>query len=184
MTKKTNSREVILDAAEAVILEMGAVHLSLDAVAQKAGVSKGGLLYNFPSKQALLKGMVTRLIDQYYADMKQEMAKFPVTAGQSLKASIAAGLGKNEHRKKIGRSMLAVLAHDKELLAPLREAFDRQNEDIRKSGLPLARAEILSLATDGVMFRELLGVVTYSPAKRRTIIGTMMQMIHELEEKT
>ena len=49
-----SARERILEAAERVITEVGAAHLTLDAVAQAAGVSKGGLLYHFPSKESLL----------------------------------------------------------------------------------------------------------------------------------
>ena len=41
-------------------LTSGAVHLTLDAVAERAGVSKGGLLYHFPSKESLLQAMVDR----------------------------------------------------------------------------------------------------------------------------
>ena len=64
MVKRKNSKEAILDAAEAVVLDSGAGHLSLDIVAQKAGVSKGGLMYNFPTKKALLSAMMNRLMQQ------------------------------------------------------------------------------------------------------------------------
>ncbi|MBN8999427.1 MAG: helix-turn-helix transcriptional regulator, partial [Rhizobiales bacterium] len=55
-----NARERILDAAVNVAHEVGPAHLSLDAVAERAGVSKGGLLYHFPTKQDLLKALVER----------------------------------------------------------------------------------------------------------------------------
>ena len=50
--KKANStgaRERILDAAESVVIEQGVTGMTLDAVAARAKVSKGGLLYHFPS---------------------------------------------------------------------------------------------------------------------------------------
>ena len=53
--KKSNSREKILTAAADVAREAGPGNLSLDAVASRAGVSKGGLLYNFPSKAKLMQ---------------------------------------------------------------------------------------------------------------------------------
>ena len=46
------ARDRILEAAERVVAEVGAARLTLDVVAQAAGVSKGGLLYHFPSKRA------------------------------------------------------------------------------------------------------------------------------------
>jgi Transcriptional regulator len=35
--------------------------MTLEAVAARANVSKGGLLYHFPSKDALVLGMVSRI---------------------------------------------------------------------------------------------------------------------------
>ena len=51
----------MLDAAEVVLTEQGAWRLTLDAVAEQAQVSKGGLLYHFPTKDALLQALVDRL---------------------------------------------------------------------------------------------------------------------------
>ena len=45
----TPARERILEAAERVVGDVGAARMTLDGVAQAAGVSKGGLLYHFPS---------------------------------------------------------------------------------------------------------------------------------------
>ncbi|HTJ66949.1 MAG TPA: TetR/AcrR family transcriptional regulator [Actinospica sp.] len=55
-------RERLLDSAEAVLAEHGSQGLTLAAVAAHAGVSKGGLLYHFASKDALLTALIDRLI--------------------------------------------------------------------------------------------------------------------------
>ena len=61
---RKSSREKILDAAAELVGEIGAGRLTLEAVAERAGLSKGGLLYNFPTKEALLQGMIQRMIDE------------------------------------------------------------------------------------------------------------------------
>ncbi len=43
-------RLLILDAASRVVLDKGASALTLESVAEQAGISKGGLLYHFPTK--------------------------------------------------------------------------------------------------------------------------------------
>lgn len=58
--KRPSSRERILDAASELVRELGAARLTLDAVAERAKLSKGGLLYNFPNKDALLLAMLGR----------------------------------------------------------------------------------------------------------------------------
>ncbi|MDO8275460.1 MAG: TetR/AcrR family transcriptional regulator, partial [Serpentinimonas sp.] len=45
-----DTRNALLEATNTVILRDGIAHLTLEAVAKEAGVSKGGLLYHFPSK--------------------------------------------------------------------------------------------------------------------------------------
>lgn len=47
--RSSDTKQRILDAAAEIARELGPGHLSLEAVATRAGVSKGGLLYHFPS---------------------------------------------------------------------------------------------------------------------------------------
>lgn len=54
------SPDDILDAAERVVLRLGAVGVSIDAVAQEAGVSKSRVVYDHKSKSALLEALIDR----------------------------------------------------------------------------------------------------------------------------
>ena len=56
--RRDRSREEILTAARAVLLRSGAAAMTLDAVAKEAGMSKTGLYYYFPSKDALVFELV------------------------------------------------------------------------------------------------------------------------------
>ena len=61
--KSARTQARLLDAAKQILIERGAAHFTLDAVAEAAGVSKGGLLYHFPSKAALIAGLAQRLVE-------------------------------------------------------------------------------------------------------------------------
>ncbi len=52
----------LLEAAAMIAGRDGIAALSLNAVASKAGVSKGGLLHHFPNKQALIFALFHRLL--------------------------------------------------------------------------------------------------------------------------
>ncbi len=65
--RQTIDRGALLDAAERVVLRAGAGQLTMDAVAAEAGVSKGGVLYAFPSKDALIDAMFTRVFAAFDA---------------------------------------------------------------------------------------------------------------------
>jgi AcrR family transcriptional regulator len=56
----SSAREKILDAYEESLTTVGVAATTLDAVARIAGVSKGGLIYHFPSKEALADALIER----------------------------------------------------------------------------------------------------------------------------
>jgi AcrR family transcriptional regulator len=51
----------VLDAFQRLLIEHGERETTLDAVARAAGVSKGGLIYHFGSREALIDGLLGRL---------------------------------------------------------------------------------------------------------------------------
>ena len=62
--------EIILEAAAAVLLKAGARGLTIDAVAAEAGLSKGGVLHHYASKEALILALVARKL----ARLREELA--------------------------------------------------------------------------------------------------------------
>ena len=76
MTQVRSTRDTILDAFEDVLREQGERAATLESVARAAGVSKGGLLYHFGSKQELVAGEVARL-EALAEDTFTEIASAP-----------------------------------------------------------------------------------------------------------
>ena len=68
-----SSRDRILDAYADLLAEEGERFATVDAVAARAGVSKGGVLYHFPSKDQLAAAVCDRL-----AVLAAEDAEVPV----------------------------------------------------------------------------------------------------------
>lgn len=56
-----SARERILDSFEKILIVDGERSATMEAVAASADVSKGGLIYHFRSKEALVDGLVGRL---------------------------------------------------------------------------------------------------------------------------
>ncbi|WP_125613410.1 TetR/AcrR family transcriptional regulator [Specibacter cremeus] len=70
MTTPPPARDRILQAYEDLLINDGARGATLDAVAAAAGVSKGGLLYHFKSKEALTAGLIAKLRELAEADFE------------------------------------------------------------------------------------------------------------------
>lgn len=69
MARPPLARERVLDAFEEILISSGERTATLDATAKAAGVSKGGLLYHFASKDELATGMIDRLTELVDADL-------------------------------------------------------------------------------------------------------------------
>ncbi|KQS59087.1 hypothetical protein ASG36_14240 [Geodermatophilus sp. Leaf369] len=67
---RPSNRARLLDAYEELLVSGVGATVTLDAVAAAAGVSKGGLLYHFPSKDALVDGVAERLGEHVAADVE------------------------------------------------------------------------------------------------------------------
>ena len=175
---------MILDAAEAVVLASGAVHLTLDAVAERAGVSKGGLLYNFPTKEALLQAMVDRNMRRLGHDHAAALGHFPSGPGRELKAFVHMVAQKSVCcEKRLGGSLLAASANNPKLLDPVHR-FHRWRlemiESAARDGLSFERTAIASLALDGLCLLEMLGLSPFSADQRGRILEDLARFIDEI----
>lgn len=52
--QRTIDREKLLEAIFDIVMEQGAAALTIDTVAKKMGISKGGVQYCFSSKEAMI----------------------------------------------------------------------------------------------------------------------------------
>ena len=79
----------VLDAALKLFVEQGYAHTSVAQIARAAGISKGAVYLYFPSKQAILEGLVKRAVTPV-ADQALAQASF---ARGDLRTTLAAVLG-------------------------------------------------------------------------------------------
>ncbi|GAA4520243.1 MULTISPECIES: TetR/AcrR family transcriptional regulator [Nonomuraea] len=137
-------RDELLDAAEELLSDLGSTALTLSAVADRAGVSKGGLLYHFATKDALIKAMVERLIEEFddlvaaqpdatYTERYLGATLVAVREGKLRRWAVVTGASGNTY-----------------LLAPLREAMARwHREGLDDEPDPVA-SQIVRLACEGL----------------------------------
>lgn len=69
---RQSKRTEILEAGSRVVQREGVTALTYESVAQEAGVTKGGLLYHFPSREALLLALHEHVAGQWEAAMEAD----------------------------------------------------------------------------------------------------------------
>jgi AcrR family transcriptional regulator len=79
---RAEARRAILDAAGAAFAEAGYESTSLDEIARRVGVTRAGVLYHFNSKEAVLAGLISPLLDDVNALLTNAEVSGEPTAAQ------------------------------------------------------------------------------------------------------
>ena len=168
----------LLKAAAQVVRDKGVSHLTLDAVVEKAQVSKGGLLYHYPNKAALLTAMVAHLLESF-----EEAIARQVSHRQDKTAWLEAYVGMSfdpEHSQLVeSAGILAAVASDPSLLEPLRDQYKVWQAAAEASGLDPNLATIVRLAADGLWFTELFNVSPLTDEQRSHTLEALLNLIQE-----
>jgi AcrR family transcriptional regulator len=160
-----DARTRILDAAERIVQARGVPALTLEAAAREAGVSKGGLLYHFASKEALLAGLLNRLADHVEAEFLAVLEAEPPHPARATRAVLAWIFDHPEaaceNHQRAAAVFLAAFHHDPALLEPIRAVFRRIRERLRADALPPGHALAVMAAGDGLFMAQVFGL--YAP---------------------
>lgn len=176
---KPSLRERILEAADQVARERGVANLTLDLVAEQAGVSKGGLLYHYTTKEALLCGMIDRAIDRYRTFLKEAIDKHGSDYRGYLKASVLARKDCDEG-SECSRSFFAAAANFPDMPERAREDVRDHFDRLRADPERFASASIISLAIDGLHFLELLNLAPFTPEEREQLVAKLVESAEKL----
>ena len=167
-----SAKHKILHAAAAVVQRVGAGHLTLEAVAEEAQLSKGGLLYHFPTKRALLQGMLEHVLRQVQ-DRASEARDGETTEEINVSALIAAQQSQDDDERAMSRAIIAAGAEDPSLLDPAREQIEHWFGVARKEG---GYSTLLLLAVEGLRLLEMLDLVELDQLELRRLYGQMTEL--------
>ena len=142
-----------------MVAEQGANRLTIDAVAAQSGFSKGGVLYHFATKNALLVGMLEFLVESHRSRVEDREQKAP------LVALIEGRQGADKSERRASLALLTAFAEDSELLVPVRKQYESFFEESVESAEDQDEAAMIFFANEGMRFLELLDV---SPLSERT----------------
>lgn len=179
MSPKSSARERIIDAAEHIVLDKGASHMTMDAVAAKAGVSKGGLIYHFPSQRDLLQAMLNRFIDRVETRMADARAKLPESPVRNIKAYVHAWFTLGSEYRRTASALLATITREPELLETVRQKHRAVLAEIIEAAPNPEQAMVLSLATEGMWMSELLGISPLADSERGRVMESLLLLADE-----
>ncbi len=152
-------------------MRQGIANLALDAVAAEAGISKGGLLHHFPTKDRLVEAMVTRTADHlrtYYQEAYERASEGP---GRMSRALLSTSLSDcncwSEQCRRSSSAVFAALAQNPSLIKPMREVYSALHRRVADDDLPPGVGEAVAAAIDGLWLYWVLGLV---PVDQKMIV--------------
>jgi AcrR family transcriptional regulator len=171
-------RDRILDAVGQLSTELGAGNFTLEQVAQAAGVSKGGLLYHFPTKEALLVAMGERYLKSFESVRREARERLPDEPSADLKASVL-GLLCRPGTSCQAAAILTAAANSPELVAMFRTSLFDFTAELASWQGSFERKAIVSLAVDGLLLREALRISPFTPEQRDAVIHSLLHLADE-----
>jgi AcrR family transcriptional regulator len=151
----TATRDRLLDAFEGLLIAHGPRAATLDAVAAAAEVSKGGLLYHFPSKAALARGQRERLAALGAADVAAMRSAPEGAAEFYLRGSMSSGGPLDRALVAAGRLTEESGDDATAVLDELRAAW--YDALVAELGDP-ALAHVVQLVGDGMYYNAVTGI--------------------------
>lgn len=157
-----DTRERILAAVRDLLAAGGPSGVTLEAVAARAGISKGGLLYHFPSKADLYLGLLESVRDSVAAEMGRRAA-----AGDAARAYLDYAAPESEDEAEFFTSLIAAVRTgedaDPKALGLLADSFRAWEDPMRAAVADPVQAEIIRLVGIGLYLGATAGLPQPEP---------------------
>ncbi|CAM3184166.1 TetR/AcrR family transcriptional regulator [Filibacter tadaridae] len=165
----------ILDAASRIVANKGIFHLTIEAVAAEAGISKGGLLYHYRSKEVLVEKMVEHLAANYKSKIASQAEEDQQEKGKWTRAYLDVTFKRGYPNKDMHSGLLAAKAINPALISPIREAYSEWQADIETDGIDPVMATIIRLASDGIWLVDLFDINPISDEHKELVYAKLRE---------
>lgn len=167
----------LLEAASKVIQAKGVSQFTLEAVALEANVSKGGLLYHYPSKEALIKAMNIRVIHQFKKLIEKE-----ISSGYSYhEAYLLATLTslKDSRNLNINTVLLAAITNDRDIIDLWKEEFKDIQKKLTKEKYKPEYSLLIQATCDGIWYSKLFNITYSEIDEEERLINYLLELLRK-----
>ena len=173
VSRSERTRKAALQAALTIIARDGPGRLTLDAIAKEAGISKGGLMHQFPSKHAVLKALLEQQVEYFEAfhDRRNPDAK---TEHPELSAQIATFREAAMQPHSIAFAFLGALAEEPSLLSISRDRDAERIAAIKAEGGDTDLALLRRAAAEGLALSSIFGLSAMSRSDQTRLFARLL----------
>lgn len=172
------TRDKLLTATQRIVQTQGIGSLTLDAVARAAGVSKGGLLHHYPSKDTLVEALIKSLLEDFNAHATQRYEQEKPGDGRWLRAYVQATFDDLSPKIDINTLLLAV-AENKAVMRLILDDHMLWQTRLMNEGIPTARVQIIKGAADSYWMDHLMAYEPMAAEARDALLKEMLSLIRK-----
>jgi AcrR family transcriptional regulator len=174
-SRSERSRNAAIQAALAIIARDGPGKLTFEALSRESGISKGGLMHQFRSKDEILKALLayqTEYFDKFSRDYLATLGTDHAEA--TLMAQIATSREAAAQSNSITLAIIAALIENPDLLAENRDAAMKSMERIKAEAADPDLALLRWEAARGIVLSTLLGLSPLSATERERLFDCLL----------
>ncbi len=176
--RAVKTRAALLGAAEQLVSDYGVGALTLERVAKVAGVSKGGLLYHFGTKQELVVALLQHTLDGADASLNHLAEAEAEPDGAFAKAYLNYVRHAEHTRRGAAVGIFASAALDEGDLAPAQRQFKAwQDRLLTADGIDPTVALLARIVGDGLWLIDLFGLAPPTENDREAVLDLVAAMI-------
>lgn len=174
--KQTHTR--MLQCALQIIRDEGIDRLSMDRLAEKSAMSKGAVMYHFPSKKKLLSELIALYAQHMQLMLERAESRLQGTAQETLVPAYVdwyrAFERANSEWSTVGLSLLSQQVRTPEVLAPMRLWYDRLFARLDNLPPPLRTKALMQvLALEGLFYLHKFALDRLSPEQLSSLFEEM-----------
>lgn len=174
-TRSERSRNAALQAALAIIARDGPGRLTLDAIARESGISKGGVMHQFRTKEAVLKALLERQVEHFEEYGRRYLAESGATQPEpQLATQIATAREAITQPHSVAFAVLAAVAERPGLLAGTRRIDGGNAEKIKAEAADPDLALLRWAAARGLALTALFGMCPLSKQERERLFERLL----------
>ncbi|MBS0248422.1 MAG: TetR/AcrR family transcriptional regulator [Proteobacteria bacterium] len=174
-SRSERTRNAALEAALTVVARDGPARLTLDAIAKEAGISKGGLMHQFPTKHAVLKALLERQRAYFKGFAEQYIAKLDRSVTQpNLSAQIATLREASVRRSPAMLAIVGAMTEEPDLLAVNHESDLVNTEAIKAESDDPQLALLRKAAAQGLALTAIFRMSTLSEKERIELFDRLL----------
>ncbi len=174
-TRSEMSRRRAIEAAFTILTREGVGGLTFDSLSRESGISKGGLLHQFRTKQGVLCALLEHQRQQFEHMARDYMAKEGASKAEpNLASQIAIYRESVNQPHSVARAILAAIVENPTLLDDMKTSDAAKMKALQDEATDLDLSLLRYFAASGLAFHALLGLSPLGDSDRNRLFDRLL----------